>query len=1353
MATDVIIDPANGQIYWNDGTGSPQSISIGGNAQDTISITGYGAAFSPGSTPAQSSAGVLVKFTDLATGTLTPGTNAYELGSGALRWKFFGTTTNISDNSSALGTNTFSLLTGLVQVNGGIAISGNAGIGQTLFIFNSTDPRYFTGFRSSASLASTQIYTLPLTYPSTGSSVLQSDTAGTLTWVPMTASSPGGSGNTAQNINIVNATTGVFYPLFTNTSSTASGTAGVAVSVDANLSFDSASNTLIVDGLTLGGSGATTTLPFFEIGNTSAIAQTLNFATTGTGAKQFNFGTSSASASTATFFGSVTANYVIYNTGSSGVLRIQTDAANSRVRMFENMTTSGTLGFFGTSGGTLYLGTDSGTSNGDITIRGNFTTGGGGNQRAAIFTLATATSNGTGVGGTMVFQTSTSSTSGSATNALRTRLRIEGAATGTSNLESIIILGDATSGTAWSSYIRGVDASGTDIEAGEIQIQAGRSTGTGAARGISFYVSPSSTTSSTINAASQIARFSSTGLTIYPVTNTTSTTTGALVVAGGVGIGGSIFLGNQLTQTFNPTTGAGSDHAVFLQSNPLPTAVGAIVQVGFGTAWDGSTAGFFNGSPNGTWLGISAATANTADFLNFQENGTSRFTVGAGGTTRIWSSVNSTSSTSGALIVSGGFGLASNAFIGGTTNITNNTSSINSGTGALVVTGGVGIVGNAFIGGTFTITNTTSSAGNSTGAFVVYGGTNIGGNAFIGGTTRVLSTTASTSTGSGAFVVAGGAGVAGSLYVGTNVVVGALTYAAANVVGAFQSSVNSYNQFILQNSNNGSSASADFVLNNDLSTDSAYYTNLGMNSSGWAATTSPFNTANASYLTATTGDLVLGTTTANAIRIGTGSTIFDTININAAGTAVSITPATASGTTSTGALTIFGGVGIGGSVNIGKSLNLWNPAYTFYTGLASGAATSSITYILPPGPPNGLGTSVLSSSNAGVLSWIPQSSGGSGSPGGTDTAIQFNDASAFGGTSGGFSFTKTTHTVSIGSTNQLALTSIGLQLYNNNASTISQTVRWSPGMEFMGRAYVTVPGTDFRVRFLEEVQTTTNSYAQKLVWRFSYDTGTPSYTNPLLIMNSQNGMGIGATDQTAVTYLKAGNQGGTDLSYVLPIAYPTGTGTSYLSASTTGVMSWVAAPSGGGGTPGGSNKQIQYNSSSTFAGASGFEYVTGGIANTVSIFSASGTGYTGGLWINAINGSTTRVGIGLSNPQYELEILGEISATNKSFVIDHPTKEGMKLRYGSLEGPENGVYVRGILKGTNIIETPDHWTGLVDPESFTVTLTPIGRFAQLYVEKVEDYKVYIADNNMYPIHCYYTVWAERKDIPKLVTEY
>ena len=61
---------------------------------------------------------------------------------------------------------------------------------------------------------------------------------------------------------------------------------------------------------------------------------------------------------------------------------------------------------------------------------------------------------------------------------------------------------------------------------------------------------------------------------------------------------------------------------------------------------------------------------------------------------------------------------------------------------------------------------------------------------------------------------------------------------------------------------------------------------------------------------------------------------------------------------------------------------------------------------------------------------------------------------------------------------------------------------------------------------------------------------------------------------------------------------------------------------------------------------------------------------------DAANGN---VGIATTTPDtnYKLDVNGALAATSKSFVIDHPTKEGYKLRYGSLEGPEHGVYVRG----------------------------------------------------------------------------
>jgi hypothetical protein len=125
------------------------------------------------------------------------------------------------------------------------------------------------------------------------------------------------------------------------------------------------------------------------------------------------------------------------------------------------------------------------------------------------------------------------------------------------------------------------------------------------------------------------------------------------------------------------------------------------------------------------------------------------------------------------------------------------------------------------------------------------------------------------------------------------------------------------------------------------------------------------------------------------------------------------------------------------------------------------------------------------------------------------------------------------------------------------------------------------------------------------------------------------------------------------------------------------------------------------------------------------------------------------VGIGTTSPAYKLEVVGSFAATTKSFVIDHPTKPDMKLRYGSLEGPENGVYVRGRLT-SNTIELPEYWTGLVDEDTITINLTPIGKHQDLYVENISDNKITVGGEN---INCFYTVFAERKDVEKLEVEF
>lgn len=115
---------------------------------------------------------------------------------------------------------------------------------------------------------------------------------------------------------------------------------------------------------------------------------------------------------------------------------------------------------------------------------------------------------------------------------------------------------------------------------------------------------------------------------------------------------------------------------------------------------------------------------------------------------------------------------------------------------------------------------------------------------------------------------------------------------------------------------------------------------------------------------------------------------------------------------------------------------------------------------------------------------------------------------------------------------------------------------------------------------------------------------------------------------------------------------------------------------------------------------------------------------------------------------------GVTLTSRKPFDIPHPTKSGHRLRHVCLEGPESGVYYRGRLTNSNVIELPDYWVGLVDPETITVTLTQIGSSQDLIVEKIEwGKKIIIKSGNASAIDCYFMVNGERKDGEKLIVEY
>ena len=120
----------------------------------------------------------------------------------------------------------------------------------------------------------------------------------------------------------------------------------------------------------------------------------------------------------------------------------------------------------------------------------------------------------------------------------------------------------------------------------------------------------------------------------------------------------------------------------------------------------------------------------------------------------------------------------------------------------------------------------------------------------------------------------------------------------------------------------------------------------------------------------------------------------------------------------------------------------------------------------------------------------------------------------------------------------------------------------------------------------------------------------------------------------------------------------------------------------------------------------------------------------------------------------EFRIQGVLIADEKNFDIPHPSKEGHRLRYSVLEGPERGVYVRGKLRGTNCIELPDYWKDLVYEDSITVHLTPYQNSLPHWLERIElqENKIYIGAECSVP-SVDYIVYAERKVDEPLIIEY
>jgi hypothetical protein len=160
------------------------------------------------------------------------------------------------------------------------------------------------------------------------------------------------------------------------------------------------------------------------------------------------------------------------------------------------------------------------------------------------------------------------------------------------------------------------------------------------------------------------------------------------------------------------------------------------------------------------------------------------------------------------------------------------------------------------------------------------------------------------------------------------------------------------------------------------------------------------------------------------------------------------------------------------------------------------------------------------------------------------------------------------------------------------------------------------------------------------------------------------------------------------------------------------------------------NKVVKWNTTTSLTDSNISDAGVGmTITSTSTIAPAAGGGSTSVLTLQTIsadNQLTDRYflrGVTSAGTRlFSIDTAGNLRATTKSFDIPHPTKEGLRLVYGVLEGPEHGVYHRGTVegKGTIQVNLPDYWHKLVG-EQYTIQLTPWGNYNVGIGSKTENY--------------------------------